>query len=219
MKLLSRDWCKECDRHMECRNPGMAWQWDSLSREPLPLSPLVVVLGGAPTYHDDWYGVAFSGDAGQILRTDPDGSYYSTIDLHKLACVYRGHVVRCKGSDISNEEGKACNEYVKEDLFALGSKFRSTKVVLCLGKDATKWVCRAFGMNIGSLKAGLKMQGHAVNGWSLFFTYSPNQLLVDGRAAHQVEDHLRLFGDFLLGQLPEVTEPNLVEAGPPPEGV
>jgi uracil-DNA glycosylase family 4 len=219
MLLESREWCKGCDRSMECKAPGIAWQWDTLSREPREMAPLVVVLGGAPTYHDDWYGVAFSGDAGEILRTDGKGSYYGTIKLNKNACIYRGHVVRCRSNgDVSIGEGKACNEYVKEDLFALGTKFQGRKkAVLLLGKDAAKWGCRAFGLNIGSLKAGLAVQGKVVGDWTLFFTYSPNQLLVDGRAAHQVEDHLRLLDDWLHDQLPEVSEPNLVEAGPPPK--
>lgn len=218
MKLWSREWCRDCDYWRDCKNPGIAWQWDPLSREPRPMATLVVVLGGAPTYHDDWYNMAFSGEAGEILATDKGGSYYSTIDLNKRACIYRGHVLRCRAKDPSDRALKACNKYVKEDLFALASKFRSRKILLCLGKDATKWGCRAFGMNVGSLKAGLKMQGTHKDGWDLFFTYSPNQLLVDGRAAPIVEDHLRLLSDFMQGYLPEVGEPNLVEAGPPPEG-
>ena len=192
--------CHDCALYEGAESPGIPTREFGIATGK---DRALLVVGMAPGFHEDEAGKSWVGWSGQIL-----GKFIEATGLPDLVDVYLSNALRCRvpsGQKPNQGQVSTCRPYLLVDIQKLLDKYKEVVVLAC-GADAAKSVG-----GVGSLGAGLRMQGHTEGTKSmeildrmptLFFTYHP-AILVPGRKpelVNTIQAHFVLLRRYLTGE-------------------
>ena len=152
--------------------------------------PDILFVGEAPGHEEDQQGLAFVGQAGQLLTKMIAAMGYSRDE------VFIGNVLKCRppnNRDPLPEEMETCMPYLKRQIALL-----EPKVIIALGATSAKALLR---LDIGITK--LRGTWHTFEGIPLMPTYHPAHLLRNPGAKRHVWEDLKAVLTHLDRPVPE----------------
>lgn len=178
---------------------------------------MLVVIGQNPGFHEDISGFPFVGETGCDLHR----AYLGGISAPTLAHIYLTNSYRCYHATGNPRPTYVtrCLPHLKTDLSDIACQHPDSPLfLLALGASATLAIGR-LGGPITKLTAGFSNQGHSLGldgaTWHCYYTYHPAAVMRTRNLAIAVSDHMGLLQQALLGHLPQVTKPDLIDPFPP----
>lgn len=154
-------------------------------------NPLVLVIGEQPNDEEDFQGISFAGQIGQLLD-----KMLSAISLSKNQNCYLTNIVKCKtqmSKDPLNEQISACYSFIEAQINIL-----KPKMILVLGKNASQTMFRTY-LDLNSLHG--KIQDY--KGIPIMATYNPSELIQNQALKVYAWQDLKLFREKLKEIAPQ----------------
>ncbi len=159
-----------------------------------------MVVGDPPTEDDERAGVAFAGQAGQLLD-NMLRAVQRTRDGSGASGAWLTHVVKCRPAVVRNpssDELACCAQYLRREVALV-----QPRVILAMGRFAALSLLVATNPDVAKVPFGkLRGQMHSFEGVPVVVTYSPARLL---RAQ---EDKAGAWADLCLAQATANDQPS-----------
>lgn len=148
-------------------------------------TPLVMVVGEGPGYHEDQQGLPFVGQAGQFLD-----KWLASINLSRDSNTYICNIIKCRppeNRDPLENEIAACHDYLTQQVALL-----KPRAILGLGKFASQFL-------LASDKPMGELHGifHIYRGIPTICTYHPAAVLRNLGLKRPVWEDLKKLAKFL----------------------
>lgn len=206
--------CTACELHKYAKNPGLPGVLLSSSLPPSPTTPLLVILGMAPSYSDDRHMTGPLKGGAQHL--------FNTVYLPPLcaaATIVLLQTVRCYTPATTPPKPKQCrtcfSNHSTDDLRAACHHLapETPRALLCLGAHAIATVTKYTQPKSWSLRTAFTKQGTPSTLWGdypIFTTFSPGAVMHSPNLIHPVTDHITLVHSALVGTMPVASSPHIV---------
>lgn len=204
--------CTRCNaRESQCRTVGMATiSYPSLT--PSPHTPALMVVGQAPSFHEDKAGRPWFGDAGNYLKE----VYLNGVSLPTRTSIFLTNALRCRTGfrDPPPTRGQinACRPHFEADLAQIAGLCDPNQLylLLCGGPAVT------LALGGGSLRSAFRRNGSTIqlgdHKWTWVATYNPAFILKRKSPSHirSVDSHLTILSNRIDGVEPAPTKPVII---------
>ena len=205
--------CRVCPRWEQApRNPGVPTITVGTSS---PSSPVLIVVGPTPGYHEHVHNEPFVGKPGRLLRE------IMLAELSTLCTIYGMYLARCGPEpDAKARDYKSCFPFHHSDMTAIFEAHHAQQIlILLLGSDATANFLKLHTGTRVSHKTAISQNGKPRQILSrsvpVFATLHPAAVLRNNSLIHTIEDHIELLTSTVRGCAPTPTDPDIQPARSP----